>query len=183
MREHEIRAMVDRDTGAWDRQDAEALVSLFQPAHLPHRALGLRWATRGMKSLIAVIALAAIIACSESAPRPEASAQPKLAFKGYELYSWQREGEWHFALVPGTNRLKGWGELNAAAAPQGEVQRAIARLPRGETVTWCSRRVEGDGPVLEEPPPHRVRPLLDVARRNEVNLIVCGRDEKRAPDS
>ncbi len=27
----EIQAMVDRETGAWDRQDAEALVSLFHP--------------------------------------------------------------------------------------------------------------------------------------------------------
>jgi len=29
--EREIRAMVDRETAAWDRQDAEALVSLFHP--------------------------------------------------------------------------------------------------------------------------------------------------------
>jgi ketosteroid isomerase-like protein len=29
--EHEIQAMVDRETAAWDRQDAEALVSLFHP--------------------------------------------------------------------------------------------------------------------------------------------------------
>ena len=130
-----------------------------------------------MKSLIAVIALSVVLACSESADRPEASAQPKLAFKGYELYSWQSEGEWRFALVPGTNRLKDWSELNAAAAPEGEVQRAIAELPRGETVNWCSRRVEGNGPALEEPPRDQVQRLLEVARRNEVNLIVCGRDE------
>jgi len=31
MSEREIRAMVDRETAAWDRQDAEALVSLFHP--------------------------------------------------------------------------------------------------------------------------------------------------------
>jgi ketosteroid isomerase-like protein len=29
--ENEIQAMVDRETEAWDRQDAEALVSLFHP--------------------------------------------------------------------------------------------------------------------------------------------------------
>jgi len=29
--EAEIQAMVDRETAAWDRQDAEALVSLFHP--------------------------------------------------------------------------------------------------------------------------------------------------------
>ena len=29
--EDEIQAMVDRETAAWDRQDAEALVSLFHP--------------------------------------------------------------------------------------------------------------------------------------------------------
>ena len=31
MSEHDIRAMVDRETAAWDRQDAESLVSLFHP--------------------------------------------------------------------------------------------------------------------------------------------------------
>jgi ketosteroid isomerase-like protein len=31
MSEHEIRAMVDRETAAWDSQDAETLVSLFHP--------------------------------------------------------------------------------------------------------------------------------------------------------
>ena len=31
MSEGEIQAMVDRETEAWDRQDAEALVSLFHP--------------------------------------------------------------------------------------------------------------------------------------------------------
>jgi ketosteroid isomerase-like protein len=29
--EHEVREMVDRETEAWNRQDAEALVSLFHP--------------------------------------------------------------------------------------------------------------------------------------------------------
>jgi len=29
--ESELRAMVDRETAAWDRQDAEALVDLFHP--------------------------------------------------------------------------------------------------------------------------------------------------------
>ena len=133
---------------------------------------------RGRKSVIAVIALAVILACSDSPDRPKASAQPKLAFKGYELYSWQSEGEWRFALVPGTNRLKSWSELKAAAAPEDEVQRAIAKLPRGEQVSWCSRRVEGDGPAQEEPPRDRVERLLDVARRSEVNLTVCGRDAR-----
>jgi hypothetical protein len=120
-----------------------------------------------------------VLACSKSPPRPESSAKQKLAFKGYELYSWQSEGEWRFALVPGTNRLKNWSELNAAAASEGEVRRALAKLPRGERVSWCPHRVEGGGPALEEPPPHRVELLLDVARRSEVDLIVCGQDEKR----
>jgi ketosteroid isomerase-like protein len=31
MSEREIQAMVDRETAAWDRQDAEALASLFHP--------------------------------------------------------------------------------------------------------------------------------------------------------
>ena len=28
------------------------------------------------------------------------------SMKGYELYTWQEGGQWYFALLEGTNRLK-----------------------------------------------------------------------------
>jgi hypothetical protein len=71
------------------------------------------------------------------------------ALKGYELYSWPVDGEWHFTLVTGTNRLKtveeitqgedlvdeeGWVRIRAAGLDQ--LKPVLARLPAGEPVFW-----------------------------------------------
>jgi len=33
------------------------------------------------------------------------------SMKGYELYSWQEQGQWHFTLITGTNRNKQLEEI------------------------------------------------------------------------
>jgi hypothetical protein len=74
--------------------------------------------------------------------------------KGYELYSWQAQGDWRFALVLGTNRLKTYDEI---ASPGVRVQSlealkgALDQLPRGEQVFWSAWRVSNT--VL---PPHEM---------------------------
>jgi hypothetical protein len=35
------------------------------------------------------------------------------SFKGYELYSWEEEGQWHFTLITGTNRIKTIEEITS----------------------------------------------------------------------
>ena len=61
--------------------------------------------------------------------------------KGMELYSWraQPEGTWRFALVVGTNRLKGEAEIIAEQFQITSVEalkRQLAALPRGTYVFW-----------------------------------------------
>jgi len=51
--------------------------------------------------LALVILVSGIAACSTTSKEPLPS-----SMKGYELYSWQEEGQWHFTLVTGTNRNK-----------------------------------------------------------------------------
>jgi hypothetical protein len=74
--------------------------------------------------------------------------------KGYELYSWRIRGQWHFALLVGTNRLKSRGEINS---PQVRVRGVealkskLSRLAEGEDVSWVEGRVPGA--VL---PPERI---------------------------
>ncbi len=66
--------------------------------------------------------------------------------KGYELYSWQGGGDWHFALLVGTNRLKTHNEVTSPdVRVQGTeaLKRELSRLPNEERVFWSGQRVGG----------------------------------------
>jgi hypothetical protein len=72
------------------------------------------------------------------------------SFKGYELYSWEAEGQWHFTLITGTNRIKtleeiiskedfisetGWVKIQVVGADP--IQDVLSHLPENESVFWC----------------------------------------------
>jgi hypothetical protein len=72
------------------------------------------------------------------------------SFKGYELYSWEEEGQWHFTLITGTDRTKtmeeitakgdfisegGWVKIEVVGADA--IKHVLRRLPEGESVFWC----------------------------------------------
>ena len=78
------------------------------------------------------------------------------SMKGFELYSWQAEGKWVFALVVGTNRLKTVEEISS---PEMRLEgldalmRELAQLAPGEWVFWSEDRV-----------PNTTLPPVDVIR-------------------
>jgi hypothetical protein len=70
--------------------------------------------------------------------------------KGYELYSWEEDNQWHFTLIMGTNRTKtmeeitseedviseaGW--VNIHVVGEDAIKTVLSRLPQGESVYWC----------------------------------------------
>jgi hypothetical protein len=72
------------------------------------------------------------------------------SMKGYELYSWEEEGQWHFTLITGTDRTKtieeitskgdfisetGWVKIQVVGADA--IEYVLSRLPEGESVFWC----------------------------------------------
>jgi len=72
------------------------------------------------------------------------------SFKGYELYSWEEYGQWHFTLITGTNRTKtmeeitseedvisetGWAKIHVVGVDA--IGGVLNRLPQGESVFWC----------------------------------------------
>jgi hypothetical protein len=72
------------------------------------------------------------------------------SFKGYELYSWEEDSQWHFTLITGTNRTKtmeeitskedfiseiGWVKIHVMGADA--IKDVLSRLPGGESVFWC----------------------------------------------
>jgi hypothetical protein len=63
------------------------------------------------------------------------------SLKGWQLYSWQEGGDWHFVLYPSTNALKKASEIKAAgdkATGVDNLKRELARMPRGEILFWSN---------------------------------------------
>jgi hypothetical protein len=71
--------------------------------------------------------------------------------KGYELYWWQEDGQWHFTLITGTNRLKyleeivsnenivsedGWVHIHVVGVEAMET--VLSRLPQNEYAFWLT---------------------------------------------
>jgi len=69
--------------------------------------------------------------------------------KGYELYWWQEDGQWHFTLITGTNRNKsleeivsnenivsedGWVHIHVVGVEA--IETVLSRLPQNEYVGW-----------------------------------------------
>lgn len=72
------------------------------------------------------------------------------SMKGYELYSWQADNQWHFTLITGTNRTKTLEEIvseNSYIPETGPVkihvvgatalEEILKKIPQGEFVIWC----------------------------------------------
>jgi hypothetical protein len=71
--------------------------------------------------------------------------------KGYELYSWQEDSQWHFTLITGTDRNKtleeitanddfiseaGWVRVQVAGVEA--IETVLSKLPQNEEVFWLA---------------------------------------------
>ena len=72
--------------------------------------------------------------------------------KGYELYSWLEDSQWHFTLITGTNRNKtleeiisnantvsedGWVHLHVVGVEAIKV--VLSRVPQSDFILWLDR--------------------------------------------
>src|SRR4030042_1537095 len=91
--------------------------------------------------------------------------------KGYELYSWEEDGQWHYTIITGTNRVKtmeeitleedfiseiGW--VNVHVVGVDAIKDVLGRLPEGESVFWCDELHVGEtgGPINLQSPPEQI---------------------------
>jgi hypothetical protein len=97
--------------------------------------------------------------------------EEKPRFEGVELYSWNdKEGDWLFVLLDGTNREKTENEVKMAENPVKGVdnlKKAIGHLAVGEHVSW-SHRIKG----FEFPAEATRKDLQEAAKDAEVDLQV-----------
>ena len=74
------------------------------------------------------------------------------SMKGYELYSWPEDSQWHFTLITGTNRNKtleeiisnvniisedGWVQIQVVGVEA--IETVLSRLPQNEYILWLAR--------------------------------------------
>ncbi len=114
------------------------------------------------------------------------------SFKGYELYSWEEEGQWHFTLITGTNRTKtmeeitskedfisetGWVKIHVVGADA--IKDVLSHLPEGESVFWCDElhigQVAETNISLQLPPEQITGAIEEYARQCGLDFTVTVR--------
>jgi len=109
------------------------------------------------------------------------------SFKGYELYSWEEAGQWHFTLITGTDRIKtmeeitseedfisetGWVKIQAVGADA--TKDILSRLPEGESVFWCDELHIGQSTETDlQLPPEQIADAIErYAEQCGLDLVV-----------
>jgi hypothetical protein len=109
------------------------------------------------------------------------------SMKGYELYSWERNVQWHYTLITGTNRIKTMDEItseedfiseiswvNIHVAGVDAIKDVLSKLPKGESVFWCNELHIGEttGPIkLQLPPKQIVDAISEHAERCGLDFV------------
>ena len=111
-----------------------------------------------------------------------------LAFKGYELLTWQKDGEWVFTLLAGTNRQKSFDEIlnaeNTFTATEiikvsvigaDSFKELVNHLPKGEWITWGGMVLQGEvtsGTLyFTYPPDEIVAELIKYCKDRGITLV------------
>ena len=97
------------------------------------------------------------------------------SFKGYELYSWEEDSQWHFTLITGTNRTKTMEEITSKEDFISEtalvkihvvgvdaIKDVFNRLPEGESVFWCDELHVGQLTEIDfQLPPEQITGVIE----------------------
>jgi len=107
---------------------------------------------------------------------PEISRAQQTTMKGMELYSWQnKNGEWQYVVLVGTNRNKTLDEIQSSPLDLQGVKVAIAQLAVGESLFWTNNVYDTSSSQtvnLPFPPTSVVNELKDFAREKQVDLYI-----------
>lgn len=101
------------------------------------------------------------------------------AFKGMELYSWKdSNGDWVFALLPGTNRIKPETEIKKQEKQipnTNELEIRFSQLAEGEQVFW----VNPDRKGFSYPNQSTIDKIIASAKKAKVELHVSPKDQRK----
>jgi hypothetical protein len=116
-----------------------------------------------------------------------------LASKGYELLTWQKESQWVFTLLAGTNRQKSFDEILTAentfssteiikvtVVGEEEFKKLLGHLPKSEWITWGGMDLAGEVPAgtiyFSYPPEEMINALIDYSRTLGITLLTLKKE-------
>ena len=122
-----------------------------------------------IRLLLSLILLALSMGACQKAnpPIPEQGVE---SMKGYELYSWEKDGGWYFSILIGTNREKSIEEIqspDAALKGMDELEAALQSIPAGQYVTWSARE------PLAFPPENLIRQVQQICKDRGLELGIA----------
>lgn len=107
--------------------------------------------------------------CAKKAS-PLAPVAGQESMKGYELYSWEKDSQWYFSVLIGTNREKTLDEIQSTDATLkgiDELKAVLEAIPANQYVTWLSR----DG--LAFPPDEVIQEVEGICKAQGLNLSIA----------
>lgn len=124
---------------------------------------------RFLSTLCFVLLALSVGGCAKKAS-PLAPAAGEESMKGYELYSWEKDGQWYFSVLIGTNREKTLEEIQSAdIALKGieELQAVLESIPADQYVTWLSKD------ELAFPPDEVTQKVENICEAQGLNLSIA----------
>jgi 1-deoxy-D-xylulose 5-phosphate reductoisomerase len=94
-----------------------------------------------IQTLLFAMLLGSLLSGCGTAAQPTATPFAE-SMKGYELYSWQENGQWKFSVLIGTNREKTLDEIKSAdvvLAGVDALTSTLKKITAGQYITWSSR--------------------------------------------
>ncbi|MHB8894263.1 MAG: hypothetical protein ACYC99_03675 [Candidatus Geothermincolia bacterium] len=139
---------------------------MFRPIRTERR-LGFLAAVT-LSGLLLLTAMLVAAGCGSST-NPSSPNDPSGSMKGYELYSWSANGQWSFAVLPGTNRIKTFAEISGSGVQGVErIEMLLRGVPKGSPVIWTTRDIKG----LAMPPKETIAAIKSYCAGKGINLSV-----------
>ena len=103
------------------------------------------------------------------------------SMKGWEMYSWEQDGEWWFSLLAGTNAVKNYpGVISNPLAVKGTgpLKLLLDKFPEGEIITmigqkWLKNAWGGGYNNLELPPPYITEEIATYCKSKNLVLQIA----------
>ena len=110
------------------------------------------------------------------------------SMKGYELYSWSEDSQWHFTLITGTDRNKtleeitsnedfiseaGWVQIHVVGVDA--IKAVLGKLPEGEEIFWLAslrEQTEQTYIDIQLPPETTINAIKEHAEQCGLDLML-----------
>lgn len=111
------------------------------------------------------------------------------SMKGYELYSWSEDSQWHFTLITGTNRNKtleeiisnedfiseaGWVQAHMVGVDA--VKNVLSKIPRDEFIIWLAvmrEQTEQTDIKIRLPPQQTADDIKEYAVQRGLDMVIA----------